>query len=364
MTGGHNRRQSGTSRPGFVELAEDLEDIEQGEGRSPRGRGQRDPPTIGKPQPARQRERDDHGERDRRRGLDVDAEHGLLALPGLVVALLRLLGLLAGALGLGRLAGTLGLLDGDWFATAPLALGRDPDGKQCCGGNEERRCDPTSGQAPDAGDCSFAPTATFIGGGTLAVPRRCATLVCHAGPVTRTLAPPPPARRRPSARRTTSRQWVALLFLGALLYQGFHQVEHTIETVQLRLLGHATARTLIGGLDFEWVHLGANVFLLWCLIAVAVGAGTDTRDRWRSNAVVGWWGLCAALTVQGYHVVEHLVRIVQYLVTGEDPRGTVTTVLDPVWFHFGVNLTVLVGMAVAFFGLGVHRNVLGRAPRR
>lgn len=182
--------------------------------------------------------------------------------------------------------------------------------------------------------------------------------MCHAGTVTSTLAPAPP-RRRPAAR-TRSKQGVALLFLGALLYQAFHQLEHTIETVQLRLLGHTSAHTLIGGLDFEWVHLGANVFLMWCLIAVAIGAGAATRDTWRSGARVGWWGLCAALTVQGYHVVEHLVRIVQYLLTGGDvPRGTVTTVLDPVWFHFGINLTVLMGMAVAFFGLGVYRDVLG-----
>jgi hypothetical protein len=156
---------------------------------------------------------------------------------------------------------------------------------------------------------------------------------------------------------------VALLFAGALAYQGFHQVEHTIETVQLRVLGHDTARTLIGGLDFEWVHLGANVFLLWCLIAVAVGAGATTRARWREHARIGWWGLCAALTVQGYHVVEHLVRIVQYLASGgEYPPGTVTTVLDPVWFHFGVNLTVFVAMAAGFFGLGVHRDVLMAPP--
>ncbi len=47
----------------------------------------------------------------------------------------------------------------------------------------------------------------------------------------------------------------------------------------------------------------------------------------------------------------------QYLVTGRDPVGTVTTVLDPVWFHFGINLTVLAWMAVGFFALGVHRRV-------
>ncbi|MEO6121345.1 MAG: hypothetical protein ABIW46_05190 [Acidimicrobiales bacterium] len=174
-----------------------------------------------------------------------------------------------------------------------------------------------------------------------------------------------PARTRRVTRRARSRHGVALLFLGALLYQGFHQLEHTIETVQLRVLGHDSAHTLIGGLDFEWVHLGANVFLMWCIVAVAVGAGADTRASWRTDARVGWWGLCAALTVQGYHVVEHLVRIVQYVVSGGDyPPGTVTTVLDPVWFHFGVNLTVLVGMAVAFFGLGLHRHVLQPAPSR
>jgi len=171
------------------------------------------------------------------------------------------------------------------------------------------------------------------------------------------------AARRSAGTRTAEaplRQGVALLFLGLVLYQAFHQLEHTIETVQLQVLHHATSDTLIGGLDFEWVHLGANVFLEWGLIGVMLGAGAATRARWRATAPIGWMGLCLAVAVQGYHVVEHLVRIVQYIVTGTDPPGTVTTVLNPVWFHFGINLTVLAAMTVGFFGLGVHRRVTAR----
>ena len=178
-----------------------------------------------------------------------------------------------------------------------------------------------------------------------------------------TTAPPPPLA--PPAPAAGPRQGVALLFAGALAYQAFHQVEHTIEAVQLNILGHAESRTLLAGLDFEWVHLAFNGFLLWCLVAVYLGAGPAVRARWRRGARAGWLGLCAALAVQGYHVVEHLVRIVQYIASGgEYPPGTVTVVLDPVWFHFGINLAVLVAMATAFFGLGLHRTVVAHDGRR
>ncbi|MGH9166112.1 MAG: hypothetical protein ACRDZW_11475 [Acidimicrobiales bacterium] len=155
----------------------------------------------------------------------------------------------------------------------------------------------------------------------------------------------------------------AILFLGLLLYQTFHQLEHTIETTQLQILHHREAHTLIGGADFEWIHFGANFFLLWGLVGVMLGAGAANRARWRSSFPLGWSALCLAVTVQGYHMLEHSVRIVQYLTSGgDDPPGIVTTVLNPVWFHFGINLTVLVAMYVAFFGLGIHRSLGSRRP--
>ena len=164
---------------------------------------------------------------------------------------------------------------------------------------------------------------------------------------------------------TTAHRWAGLELLGLLAYQAFHQLEHAIEAVQLRLLHHDHAHTLLGGVDFEWLHFGANAVLLFGLAAVAVAYGPAARARWRRSRPVGWVALIVALAVQGGHVLDHTVRVVQYVTTGGEPAGTLTRYLDPVWFHFGINLTVLVAMAVAFFGLGIHRELpLGRSRHR
>jgi hypothetical protein len=184
--------------------------------------------------------------------------------------------------------------------------------------------------------------------------------------------PRAPEVREERAAKVRVRRFSAWFFLTLLAYQSFHQLEHTIETVHLQLQHKAEADTLITGVDFEWVHFGANALLLYGLIAVVVGVGAATRARLRVERRWGWYAIVAAVVVQTYHVIDHSVRLVEYVSSGGDvPQGTLTRVVDPVWFHFGINLTVLVGMYAAFFGLGVHR-ALGRprspaaggAPRR
>lgn len=158
---------------------------------------------------------------------------------------------------------------------------------------------------------------------------------------------------RAAARMRPFTAWFFLLLVG---YQTFHQLEHTIETVHLRVQHRPEAKTLLHGVDFEWLHFGANALLLYGLIAVIVGAGPAVRARLRTERRWGWCALVAALVVQTYHVLDHSVRLVEYVLSGGDvPEGTLTRVVDPVWFHFGINLTVLVGMYAAFLGLGVHR---------
>lgn len=169
-------------------------------------------------------------------------------------------------------------------------------------------------------------------------------------------APPP---RRAALPVPAVRPMTAWFFLFLVGYQTFHQAEHTIETVQLQLLHHGTAHTLINGIDFEYVHFGANTLLLYGLIAVVIGAGAQARARLRAEHPWGFRAMVAALGVQGYHVFDHTVRLFEYLQSGgKDPGGTLTVWVNPVWFHFAINLTVLVGMIVAFFGLRIHEALI------
>lgn len=170
--------------------------------------------------------------------------------------------------------------------------------------------------------------------------------------------PAPEPGRRQVAPPSPVRRMTAWFFLTLVCYQAFHQVEHAIEAVQLNVLHHREARTLINGIDFEYVHFGANALLLYGLFAVVIGAGGRTREWLRTEHRWGWLAMITALVVQSFHVFDHTVRLIEYVQSGgQAPEGTFTVWLNPVWFHFGINLTVLVGMTCAFFGMGMHRSL-------
>lgn len=171
-----------------------------------------------------------------------------------------------------------------------------------------------------------------------------------------------PAAQQAPARPCPVRPMTARFFLMLVVYQTFHQLEHTIETVQLQLLHHSSAHTLINGIDFEYVHFSANALLLYGLFAVVIGAGPKARAWLKAEHRWGWYAMVTALVVQTYHVFDHTVRLIEYVQSnGQAPDGTLTIWVNPVWFHFLINLTVLIGMNCAFFGMGMQRAL--RAPR-
>lgn len=148
----------------------------------------------------------------------------------------------------------------------------------------------------------------------------------------------------------------AFEFVGLLSFQAFHQLEHTLEVVQKRLDGESV-RPLLAGVDFEWAHFFGNTMLYLGLIAVVVAhQRRGWAERQARNRLV-WAILVAGLVVQGSHVFEHIVRVVQYVGSGELPVGLATRWIDPVWFHFSINLVFLAALAVGFFGLNAHRDL-------
>lgn len=172
---------------------------------------------------------------------------------------------------------------------------------------------------------------------------------------------PEPQRRQPTP--SPVRTMTARFFLLLVLYQTFHQLEHGIETVQLNILHHTSAHTLINGVNFEYVHFGANFLLLYGLVAVVIGAGKRTRAWLKVEHPWGWGAMVTALVVQTYHVFDHTVRLIEFVQSGgQPPEGTLTVWVNPVWFHFSINLTVLIGMYCAFFGMDMHRSLRSARP--
>ena len=127
-----------------------------------------------------------------------------------------------------------------------------------------------------------------------------------------------------------------LLLAVALGVQFVHQGEHVVQVIQAKALNRAQAHGLAGAaFDNEWVHLQFNTILLIALVA-AVAGGVRNRP------------LLVALGVQAYHQLEHVAKVVQYVRDGLVPApGIAGARADLVWFHFAINLTVLVLIAGA-----------------
>ncbi len=68
------------------------------------------------------------------------------------------------------------------------------------------------------------------------------------------------------------------------------------------------------------------------------------------------------VALQSYHVVEHSVKLAQFLTTGmQGTPGIVGMQIDRVIFHSLMNTAVLVPVVVVFFCAGLHTPLIQRA---
>ncbi len=170
-------------------------------------------------------------------------------------------------------------------------------------------------------------------------------------------------------RPLPSRQ-AAVAFLCLVLLQGFHEVEHVVQIVQ-RYVGIGSgffnnpkgAGILGSWLDVEPVHLGYNaVFLFLVGLCFWVG-GFYKKDFIRRYPLP--FGLMAfALLFEGYHFVEHIVKIVQFIETGKNGTpGILGNFFNLVWLHFAYNTIAYVPLLVVFFMDGYYRSAVGALSR-
>ncbi|MGH2723422.1 MAG: right-handed parallel beta-helix repeat-containing protein [Actinomycetota bacterium] len=141
---------------------------------------------------------------------------------------------------------------------------------------------------------------------------------------------------------------VALVAAG-LAVTSFHMLEHVVQVVQVYVLDAEVRSGLLGAVvDTEWVHLAYNVAVLafagwlWWLVRPGGGGASGRAAPWA----------LAALAIQGYHVAEHVAKIAQHVALGvKVAPGLLGGTAGLVWFHFGINLAVFVGMAVPMVSL-------------
>lgn len=146
---------------------------------------------------------------------------------------------------------------------------------------------------------------------------------------------------------------MARFWLGAMLIvQTAHMVEHVAQVTQKFILHMPKAQGLLGSVfDLEHVHFSYNTSL-WIPLFLAL--------LWyrRSGAPIPFV-FKGLVWFQGYHVLEHIVKMYQYYALGitVGPKGILGYIFPLIWLHFWLNLIVLVLLAGAYLGVstGVRR---------
>ncbi len=155
-----------------------------------------------------------------------------------------------------------------------------------------------------------------------------------------------------SAKRST-----VYVFTFALVAQTFHIVEHVAQVYQHAILGLSIQEShgILFFLDFEWNHLVFNA-LYFALLAVVF----FQCKFYKTDGPVGekpLMGLVfnAGFLISGWHVIEHVVRIIQFYQTGCTPcKGILGWFFDGVYLHAFYNTLVYILPLMAFLGYGFH----------
>jgi hypothetical protein len=183
------------------------------------------------------------------------------------------------------------------------------------------------------------------------------------------------ARRRLSriSRWQLTPRATAFLFLETALLQGFHELEHVVQVTQRTVLGISKGAGMLGSVfDIEPVHMVYNLAFLALLAGVYAGCRRD-RSIIPKNADAVMKLLTVSFFFQGFHTVEHVVKMWQYFATGVNGTPGIFGYWIPVvYLHLSYNTALYVPVAIAFFLGGFHlvaggliaEMVQGRGRRR
>jgi hypothetical protein len=145
------------------------------------------------------------------------------------------------------------------------------------------------------------------------------------------------------------------LFVGVVVVQGVHVIEHIIQLVQVYVLGIPDEKAL-GILGYilqlqgteEWLHLVFNVTYLSALLLLVVplrGVVPDVVPRWAYASFLFGVGL------EGWHNIEHAVIISNVLRNGGCPCpgiGDVALGVSDKVLHFFYNAAAYSATVPAF----------------
>jgi hypothetical protein len=160
------------------------------------------------------------------------------------------------------------------------------------------------------------------------------------------------------------------VFLALVLFQGFHELEHITQVVQIYVLGIANGAGLVGSLvNVEPLHFAYNTLYLGLLIAVFVLLGLH-EDGPRAVGPLVTGLITFALAFQMWHELEHVFKLVQYFALGVNGTGGVFGLgpgavfpLVPIpLLHLAYNTVAYAPALAAFVILVRQLPAAGRSP--
>lgn len=144
------------------------------------------------------------------------------------------------------------------------------------------------------------------------------------------------------------------IFIATVVIQSLHMVEHVAQVIQKFGLGWKEAHGIIGVLDLEWVHFIYNAALLITFYVLI----SKYSGFLKAGGTVLYGVFVADVVLQSYHVIEHLVKINQHIQTGQQGTpGIIGNFVNPILFHFWMNLAVLGLILIPFIGLRLYRKM-------
>jgi parallel beta helix pectate lyase-like protein len=166
------------------------------------------------------------------------------------------------------------------------------------------------------------------------------------------------------------RQRLDLAFFGVVAIMAAHQGEHVAQVVQKDGAAEncpRDCRGLLGSVfDIEEVHLAYNA-LLFAALGALWFAYRMWQPEWRRRRVP-WVALTAGIfVIQGYHVVEHVAKIEQWLSNGRvsPTPGLLGQLLDAphrqnfslIELHFVFNTIVFICVLFGYFGFRLYKGL-------
>ena len=132
------------------------------------------------------------------------------------------------------------------------------------------------------------------------------------------------------------------LLIIAVIIQSYHMVEHIAQYIQYQFYGIIRPHGLIEQFDTEEIHLIFAIFFFILLFTIA-------HNYYPKKTSLLLWMFRYSVVMQGYHMIEHIIRVIEYNTTGcEYCAGILGMFFHIIPLHFVMNWFVLIIPLITF----------------